>query len=142
TNVLAAHVDPGESTSLTVGKDVLTRAARGDAMALDGAAAAPVGEQDLLWVDGRERPFDQAEVHLLACAAHLVAAALDHVRARDLAERENRALRERLPGGTEFVGVSAGGEGGKTLSAAGGPPDTSVLPCGDSGGGRRKGGAA
>ncbi|HJZ85232.1 MAG TPA: sigma 54-interacting transcriptional regulator [Polyangia bacterium] len=136
TNVLAAHVDPGESTSLTVGKDVLTRAARGDAMALDGAAAAPVGEQDLLWVDGRERPFDQAEVHLLACAAHLVAAALDHVRARDLAERENRALRERLPGGTEFVGVSAGAEEVKTLIAKVGPTDTSVLLCGESGVGK------
>src|SRR5438552_3380586 len=55
-SVVAAHIDAGESTSLTVSKDVLVRASRGDAMALDGAAAAPVGEADLLWVDGRERP--------------------------------------------------------------------------------------
>src|SRR5215471_10272943 len=47
-SVVAAHIDAGESTSLTVSKDVLVRASRGDAMALDGAAAAPVGETELL----------------------------------------------------------------------------------------------
>jgi DNA-binding NtrC family response regulator len=136
TRVVAAHVDAGESTSLTVGKDVLARAERGDAMALDGAAAAPVGEQDLLWVDGRDRPFDQAEVHLLACAAHLVAASLDHVRARDALERENRSLRDRMPGGVEFIGHSPAALEVKSFVAKVGPTDATVLVGGESGVGK------
>jgi DNA-binding NtrC family response regulator len=135
-SVVAAHIDAGESTSLTVSKDVLVRAQRGDAMALDGAAAAPVGESDLLWVDGRERPFDQAEVHLLACAAHLVAAALEHARARDALERENKSLRERLPGGAQFLGDSPGAQEVKAFIAKVGPTDATVLVCGESGVGK------
>src|SRR5262249_24580989 len=83
-----------------------------------------------------DRAFDQAEVHLLACAAHLVAATLDHVRARDALIRENHALRDRMPGGTDFIGTSPAALEVQALISKVGPTDSTVLLCGESGVGK------
>jgi two-component system response regulator HydG len=137
--VLAAHVDAGESGSLEVARDVLDRAGAGAAVAIErpgGAAAAPIGEHDLLWIDGRDRAFDAAEVRLLACAAHLLRASLQQARARDTLERENRALRDRLPDGGEFVGTSEAARAVQSMCAKVGPSDATVLVTGESGSGK------
>jgi DNA-binding NtrC family response regulator/pSer/pThr/pTyr-binding forkhead associated (FHA) protein len=141
-------------TQLALGRDVLDKVVReGKSLVLGAAAAggrpalaaplpAPEGGDapGLLWADrgasvGRT-DWDEGDLLLATCMAHLIGAALDGLAARESLVRQNRALEERLGSPQELIG-----ESGPTRALLGfigkvAPTDSTVLLLGESGAGK------
>jgi DNA-binding NtrC family response regulator len=80
--------------------------------------------------------WDESDLKLAACVAHLVGAALDGVAARDALARENQALVERFGGSREFIGQSQAAQDLLAFASKVGRTDSTVLVLGPSGAGK------
>jgi two-component system, NtrC family, response regulator HydG len=98
---------------------------------IGAAGGAPFG---LFYVD-RTEAWDEIDVLMLGCLAHLACAALAGEDARAILASENHVLSERLGGG-EFVGTSPEARALFEFIAKVAPTDATVLVTGESGAGK------
>jgi DNA-binding NtrC family response regulator len=138
----AIAAEKGEG-QLALAEGVVARAQKqGHALVVDGrtgersAIVAPLPDAGLLYADRAAGGFDETDLSLVACVAHLCAAALDSLAARATLAAENRTLEERFGGGRDFVGDSPATRELKTFMAKVAPTDSTVLLLGESGSGK------
>jgi DNA-binding NtrC family response regulator len=152
--VASAAAEGGSGAPVSLGRDVVERVVtRGHALVIGPddvpgrsvprvSIAAPLALEDggpgLIYaeVHAAATPWGDVDLSLCACVAHFAAAALENLAARELLQRENRALEERLGGSREFVGQGAASRAVLSFCAKVAPADSTVLLLGESGSGK------